>query len=744
VSQLVGVSWDFRGTGCYGRPVTRGWTQVDNDEQQAIIDDLRAIIAAGIWHFKLTRLTTLPGLFSDGSGAAAPSTIRDRVLALLMFEDPGKHHDEDPDSLSASTNFRLTLFRATRNSKYLNADQAREDASAFIGKRLTSDGVRREHGPEWHLVTQLCDAVVDSLRPLHVPRATSNSSAAGLAASGEDGYAPISAPALGPTKSPVAQDFYRRLTASDVEEGLWWRLSTKDYIDQLAELEIVTVYVGADGPSDVGLPRHSNLFQGLVRSKLAETHQSTDESTERVITAIAAHVPATHVGSILRELYRPRPRARELSVNAETRLHFDVQTEISHARSGGGFIARSIALLAFTLRAHQRSAEVITGHYDDDIINAERNRHEYFPSLRSISFRDYFDKLPEDEPGAGVVPLLRIHGRPGDPSSQSMVVGEADFLADEHVSADGHGSDHASRYRVLTRALTRGAVVFVGTSLTDPGVLATLAATRHLHKRRYALLLPPEGLIAARLTHDEWALAVHLLSARYLHLGVVPIFADFERQIPQLLREVTLKVVEGDNYVGYGHRLQTWWSRWAPLLGYDFAGDRRDGPDQKLVARWRARLDGLCATIAGLRDLHNGSEEIRIEVWLRNHHKRSLFLWAASTGAGSDSASDEVRVIDDGEDDVVQRALRTGQSIHQPVTQGPWRYCIATNLVLYEHPWNRLAVGIVCVASNRADGTLSEIAADEDGLREFEYDIIQPVKELLRYYDGRSPGTASP
>lgn len=744
MSHVVGALWDFRGTGWYGPAVTRGWDRFDDDDQQAIIDDLRAIIATGIWHFQITRLNRLPTLFSDGSGAATPSTIRERVLALLMVEDPGKHHNDDPESLSASTNFRLTIFRATRDSKYLNADQARENASAFIGKRLTSDGVRREHGPEWHLVTQLCDAVVDSLRPLHVPSATSNISAVGLALSGDTDYAPMPAPTLGPTKSPVAQDLYRRLTASDVQEGLWWRVSTKQYIDQLAELETVTIYVGADGPSDVGLPRHSHLFEGLVRNKLAETNQGAHATTERVIAAIAAHLPAAHVGSILRELYRPGPRTRELSVNAETRLHFDVQTEISHARSGGGFVARSITLLAFTLRAYQRSAEVITGHYDDDIVNAERNRHEYFPSLQSVSFCDYFDKLPEDEPGPGIVPLLRIHGRPGDPSSQSMVVGEADFLADEHVSADGHVSDHASRYLVLTRALTRGAVIFVGTSLTDPGVLATLAATRHFHKRRYALLLPPEGLTAAGLTHDEWALAMHLLSARYLHLGVVPIFADFERQIPQLLREVTLRVVEGDNYVEYGNRLQTWWKRWAPLLGYDLAGDRRDGPDQKLVGRWRARLADLSATIAGPLDLATGAEAIRIEVWLRNHHKRSLFLWAASTSTGTDSESDEVRVIDDGEDDVVQRALRTGQSIHQPVNQGPWRYCIATNLVLYEHPWNRLAVGIVCVSSSRADGTLSEIAEDEDGLRQFEYDIIQPVKELMQYYDGGAPGTAFP
>jgi hypothetical protein len=115
-----------------------------------------------------------------------------------------------------------------------------------------------------------------------------------------------------------------------------------------------------------------------------------------------------------------------------------------------------------------------------------------------------------------------------------LVVGEADFFADEPVGEQAHHPAHAARPQVIEHALGRGDVLFVGSSLTEPGV----AASKHLPGRRCALVLPSD-LAAAGLSASEqpeaYALALDLIARRYLHLGVVPILVDFEQQVPQML-----------------------------------------------------------------------------------------------------------------------------------------------------------------------------------------------------------------
>ena len=663
---------------------------------------------------------------------ASKPEVQTRLLVHLMEYDPGRDPIRERHLLSDSTRFRLTLFRVIEESLQLNATDAREEASRVIKKPMTADGMRKEGGPEYLLLVQLSEAIVVEAQN----QARRGAARSRAPRSQRLNDASDRRPSLPGPNEPIANDRYIALSAQELQEAFWWRQSTKTYIARLADLHHVTVYVGGDGTSDIGPPLNRELFATLIRNKALQISDVAPEQIDSIVTAIEANCPEQYLGSIVRELYRSR--TREVSVNAETRLYYDIQGQTAAARSRGGFVARAVVLLAFTLRHHGRTAEIISTHYDDDIFAAQENRRQYFPHLRSISLTDYLDQQPADEPLPDAVPLLRMSGRHGDRSAQGLIVGEADFLADEHVGSPGHAPGHVSRYRLLERALTKGGVIFVGTSLGDPGVLAALATTRHLHTERYALLLAPSGLGPGALPAHEAAVALRLLAMRYLHLGVTPVIADLDHQIPQLLREVALKVDKGVGYVGYDQRMDHWWRQWAPLLGYDAAGSRSGQPDDELLGLWQRRLQGLAATIAGpsvLGQARGARETIRIEVWLRNHHKRCLFLWAAAPGTVPDDERVEIDLLAEGEQDVAQLAFRTGRTVHRKLEGESWKYCVSTNMVLFETPWHRLPVGIVNVLSERDDGALAELANDGDALREFESELLQRVKELLHDYD---------
>lgn len=727
---------DFQGTDRESpyivAPVPRAWTPLKDPKQQAVLEDLREILGKGVFNFDVGSLRVLPFLFGNGEQRATKAVVKARLLAYLMEHDPGKDPIGDSERLTETSRFRLTLFRGLEGTFHFTTNEARVKASEAIHKHMTADGMRKEGGLEYQLLVLLSEEILDSM-----------SGTADYEPEADAPHDPLvrvfgtpldreTAVPIASEAAPRAQDLHIELSPRELGVAFWWRDSTNLHIARLAELHRLSIYVGGDGPSDVGPPLNRDLFAAMIDSRL-RLSGVTRHQREAIVKTVVAHCPEQYLGSIVRELYRSR--TREVSVNAETQLYYDIQSHTAAARSRGGFVARAVVLLAFTLRHDGRTAEIISTHYDSDIESAAENRREHFRHLRSISLRDYLDHLPPNDPEPDTVPLLRISGRHGERSTQGLVVGEADFLADERLGPGGHNPEHVPRYRALVRALTRGGVLFVGTSLSDPGVLAALATTRHTRWPRYALVLPPAGLTSTSMPADQIAGALHLLALRYLHLGVVPVIADFDHQVPQLLREVALKVHMGRDYAGHADRMELWWRRWAEVLGYDRAGAPSGSSDGELVGLWQRRLRALAATIAGpevLGQAQSAKETIRIEVWLRNHHRRCLFLWASSPAAPSEEAPTEIAVQAEDPNDIVPLAFRTGRTVHQRLLGTSWRYGVATNIVLYAAPWHRLPVGVVNVLSSREDVSLASLATDVDALRAFERGLLQRVKELLR------------
>jgi hypothetical protein len=418
-------------------------------------------------------------------------------------------------------------------------------------------------------------------------------------------------------------------------------------------------------------------------------------------------------------------------------LHSLIVLVTARSRNTNGFLADAIVELALTGQLAGRQVEIISTHFDTDIGDRVGDVHARLHHLMSASLEDCADGLPPDGLAPSVVPLLRMHGRPGEPSKQRLVIGEADFFVDDPVGDAPHSESHVARPNVVLHAMKRGDVLFVGSSLSEPGVLSVVAAHRHLPGRRYAILLSPDfaGKLSGPGHFDERALALDLLARRYLHIGVTPIIVDFEQQVPQVLREVAFRIAPGPaGYRPYAERLDDWWGEWASILGFGIDGSGDGRLPQVVRARWRLRLSEIRDHIATLvsREGLQDDETIRLELWLRNHHTRTLFL-AVTTAVRQPKASDplEKQPLDADEPSPEQLAFRQGRTvIGRPRRRGD-AYAIATPVVLEGEGWHHLPVGIVTVTSNRADGTLATIGEKQDRLRRVTSKIGARLSELL-------------
>lgn len=138
------------------------WRELVKDP---IVADLRVILDGGLYGFSVDNLATLPTTFGTGDTAA----IRNRLLSLLMVDDPGlPPHDS---GLGQSTRFNLALFGVTADTKMLTATGRRMRAGEIYrpANPVSADGVRKRPsarqprgGPEWRLLASLREQVLAS------------------------------------------------------------------------------------------------------------------------------------------------------------------------------------------------------------------------------------------------------------------------------------------------------------------------------------------------------------------------------------------------------------------------------------------------------------------------------------------------------------------------------------------------------------------------------------------------------
>lgn len=547
-------------------------------------------------------------------------------------------------------------------------------------------------------------------------------------------------------------EHYRGISADDFEEGFFARKSTDEYIEALASLEAVTLYAGAGVSADVGAPLNDELMPWVLLRLLSDADTDlTDAQHHHVVSALRKIYSPAYLGSIAREHERLRSDSEDPDKRS-TFIHH-LNTALAAGRNPGGFLARSLGALAFSFRrARTGPVKVFTTNYDDKVREEESRIRKYFPDLDGYSFKPCTLNSSADA-GDHEVPLYHLNGdlRGHDTTVPApLVIGEADFFGRFGADLRPLRDDHERRGELLDQALRRTACLFVGSSLTDPDVLAKLADTKYL-QLRYAFVLAP----TLRLRADERAEALNLVARRFLHLGIVPIIIDFPHQVPQLLIEVALRLQQGDAYKRHVDRLDTWWRAWAAKFGfnprYGKEGGKRDLELQQIWMEELARVrDKIIKKHLKLpASQREREEQIQIEVWLRQPATRSLNLWATSEGVWLQANTAHRCSIYEGDDFPAQSAFRQGQAVYGPIdpSRGRWRYQLSVPLVLHKPPWHHLPVGVVSVLSSHPpairneEGTIVKTGGKLSGFVEspdlavrlatLEDDIKRAVNQLL-------------
>lgn len=730
--------------------LTGKWHIGEPDSPKGLLcTDLKVVIQKGFWNFQESDVPNLAAAIGSPQRLADLDAIRGRLLKLLTKDDHGVGLS-GWDRLCPASRFNLTLFRAERSVVHLGVNDARKDASRHIRKRaLSADAVKRPGGPEELLVSALLGGLLAE------------------PATGGDGHAPSTPPSdrvlierahpLFPTPAVGAggPTAHKRLDPSKPiaeDPGFWWRSDTETYLQQLGKLRTLTIYAGAEGWSDVGPPVHRDLLTTVLIEQLAKVpkqQRMPPMPNDEDMATVLSMLPPEYLGSILREI--SSPPSEWTSKPTEIDLHDALQHATTGTRQSGGLVARAIAHLAFTLAAEGGDARVFTAHFDDDIAAAEGNRKRHYGrEFAEVGFKDVYDRQPET--ANGVVSLLRVHGRLNDPTSQSIVLGEADFIANEpvasdhevppdhEVSPDDDAKRHVPRMERLVEELRSRPTLFVGTSIRDPGVIAALTLVRHVDQPRYAvLLLPPDlGDDPVVRIWTRW-----LLGRRYLHLGVTPIFADFPSQVPQFLREIALRARTraGGAARAYGDRLDDWWKIWGGVFGYDEEGERVGSVAKDTHEIWLGRMRFLQSVIAGdeLGEPLGDDERITINVWLRNRKKRELFRWATVGRPRGKTKTRDVLSLGHSpangglmpDERLTLAAFKAGELVSEATSKPREGWIVAMNLVLRGEPWDRLTVGVVTIESNDPDGALNSIVTQKGQLSKLAGVIDGNLREML-------------
>lgn len=544
----------------------------------------------------------------------------------------------------------------------------------------------------------------------------------------------------------------------DLSHGFWWRNSTERYLDAIAgrvdHMVPITVYAGADGPSDVGPPIHREMLEAVIATMvkgdpvlggLATAVEQEGSSIRAIAEMTADACGDAYLGSIARELARALPyRTAMTPSDSDDRLRSAVQSAILD-RTTSEFAARAVALLAFALRHAGNSVSVLGAYYDPDLLHAEASIRTENPSFGSYGFRECLLWNDRERATSRQIPLFHLVGRSEPGTSGGLVVGETSIIADARTGAGGTRAP--ARLDLLQQAFVESTVLVVGSSVTDPGVLAALAATKGNRVPHYALILPP------RIGEDGTAkrcLARNLIAQRFLHCGIVPILADFPMQIAQFLRELAFRVHAGVDYIPYSERCARWWRQFGPLWGLNSG----QCPTEKWAVAFQEAMKKALIRIRELVDrslkdyaakAYTGarqvSETIIVELWIRNPDDRNLFRFATTNGKQPPgSRRDVLRLDDRSPEHIIPATFQQGyvqtadpndtQSEHTQA--GSDEFIVGIPVVFDEAPWHHLPVGVVCLKSNESNGYLRSMCKNAKESASVQRLVLGGVREAIQ------------
>lgn len=544
------------------------------------------------------------------------------------------------------------------------------------------------------------------------------------------------------------------------------RESGKVYVDLLDNAESVTIYVGAGVSADLGAPLSDQLMRFLLKEwakghdfleKLPEEHRRTEADPraavlDQVVEALRNAYPPAYIGSIVRSLADQKKHEDE---GPDSELIQQIEHATRAGVDTGGFLARSVIALAFALKRANVDVTVLTTNYDPTMTRPDERRKvvnyfaQYFTDC-DYEFAVLRSSVSDTGAAPNQIPLAYLNGvgpHSRGTERDTPVVGEADFFLPGLAAPDTASEYMRWRDERMQVALAADICLFVGSSLSDPDVLRSLALTKD-QGPRYAVVLAPDreeragGFSRLNLPATDLntgrvsrAIARDLMCQRYLHLGVQPIMVDHPYQVPQLLTELALKKVE-PRYEPYRQRLDRWWVKVAAKFGFEVDGStaaERPGSEQE---QWRELLGRLKATIRDefASGEHPEHEQIMVEVWVHNPKEHQLFLWATSESLWlyNDTAH-QCGIEEEDSRFGQQGAFRRGgpRVAHIKPQRGRWKYHVSIPLTLHGHQWHHLPVGVVSVLSSEERGWLYAASQGKDNVERLEALLQEPINNEL-------------
>lgn len=461
----------------------------------------------------------------------------------------------------------------------------------------------------------------------------------------------------------------------DLEVPFFHDPHTHGEISSLSVLETVVIYAGLG----VTIDRTQLNWRGLVAG-LLEDLGLTEAQQQAVFAAAGGSDIAA--ASIAFELYADSAGKNALK-NMQKRMRSLLYPV--HLVSDAGQLITALGTLMDAWSQAGKTVVVVTPNYEDELLTLLKGMTS--SSVQEVHVNS--GTAPADAEALLATPGMKyvyLHGSIPDTGPMTKpVLHERDYFESEES------------VRGFLTTLFRGAsTLFIGTSLTDPPLVAALLGSQDSGHIRYSLHPLQASSWPTDLAERRDQVAYHDLRLR--HLGVRGIYPDYFGQTAQFLHEVRECQRRGLPYEAakfdsrYGQRLCRWWDKWSPKFG--------------TAARQPTAHKALATLLDdGIRPILGTTEEMKIELWLRwePEGRRQLALWASSTGTWRSTSTMRMVDIEAGSPWVAASIFTQGRIVRSKGTWGRWKHFAGVPLDYTEGDSPAVPIGAIVLASMSGD-----------------------------------------
>lgn len=510
--------------------------------------------------------------------------------------------------------------------------------------------------------------------------------------------------------------------------------ATLDGIERIARQSHLLIYAGAGVSMDKTGLSWPRIVENLLRRRIED---------DRLRSAIQTENPLQSA-SIVKQLYISAfGVAGSDRVLADDLRSFLYPEQISHRAE----LAHSLMRLAAELIDNGRSVRVVTTNYDDFLEQQleEINALRVMRTQRPVEFRTETPDYRADLSTAGRVRraaekligdgrLLHLHGFvPQNPTiaASPVTFSEIDYSRAYLLSSE-----------ILEQLFSTHSVLILGSSLTDPPLLSSLARTAEVAERNKLVrmaIMPLQGLNIAKSKADLADAFEQNIERRMRHFNVSVSFPDYYSQVAQMVTETRICVNEsahGRKYQSgaasakYGNRLAAWWRSWQAARTDDLEEGNRQ--DHEVLRR----------ELNAIKRDHELDEILKLELWVRWDpvpDSRRLRLWASSTGTWPEADSMRDAEISEYSEFVSVRTFCEGRTrIHemQPADDR-WHIYLSVPVRVGIENGHDVTVAVISLASMDRTTKLSnlyaaDVATIATRISELGYNLVNTQSRLSR------------